>query len=625
MGYTIVFVDKSSNITKLLSEVTNFTQTKIISCDVFSHEALLQMEIDHEIIENYIYDNDQDLIDKLIINKSHEWYQQEGISELLKFENMNLGSLLELEIVPYFLQIIKNFIGIKKVIDKENPSVVISPDTLSLMVKTFTMHKNVTIKSHVSLKTTTLTFDRVAIPINLGKKLFTIWVSREFALKIKNVIESITNLIFRFKFDLSNASKRKSIILLDFNPMLFGDFLKDLSQLDKNIILLNQRRPAVWNLQSLNNVKKSNSKIIKLENFLNSKLSSVIRQRQKELQKRLQKMFLDDDIFINFFSIDGFSFWPSIKNDFIEMCSKRFNEIIKKFVLSKELIKKMNISCMLILYDSAPEEKVFIHATNEFKIPGIILQHGLLTKRDTGIVKSILPFIPPIGIKHGLWGKESENMFCQMGVKNEDILLIGNPRYDELFRMKNKCKNKNTILLGSSILAELAYSRIDTHMLIKFNDIFREICKTSVSIPNKKLIVKLHPGQHSSYDVKPILKEIDPSVAIYKTNNIADLMKDCDVFVYIGYSTVLLEAMILNKPTITFKIGPDWDYEHKLFQSGATVLVTTINEFEDALKKILFDEVFRNELIEKGKKYVDDYFINHGNSSQSFINILKNY
>jgi len=83
--------------------------------------------------------------------------------------------------------------------------------------------------------------------------------------------------------------------------------------------------------------------------------------------------------------------------------------------------------------------------------------------------------------------------------------------------------------------------------------------------------------------------------------------------------------MILNKPTITFKIGPDWDYEDKLFQSGATVLVTTINEFEDALKKILFDEGFRHELIEKGKKYVDDYFINQGNSSQSLINTLKNY
>ena len=77
-------------------------------------------EIDHEIIENYIHDDDQDLIDKLIIDKSHEWYRQEGISELLQFENMNLGSLLELEIAPYFLQIIKNFIGVKRVIDKEN-------------------------------------------------------------------------------------------------------------------------------------------------------------------------------------------------------------------------------------------------------------------------------------------------------------------------------------------------------------------------------------------------------------------------------------------------------------------------------------------------------------------------
>jgi len=623
--FTIIFIDKSSNIVKVLSNISNLSQTKIISCDIFSHEKLLQQKIDHEIIENYILDDDQKTIDELIIKKSNDWYKQDGISEFLKFENMNLGSLLELEIAPYFLEIIKNFIGIKRIISTENPSEIKSPALISLMVEVLNKDKKITIKSYNSLKVNTLTFDRVAIPIKFGNKFFTIWVSRNFALKIKNMVEFITNSIFNLNFNFSNVSKRKSIILLDFNPMIFGDFLKNLSKLDQNIVLLNQRRPAVWNLQSLKNVKKSNSEIIKLENFLNFKSSSIIKEKQKELQKCLQKMFLNDDALIEFFSIDQISFWPCIKNDFIQMCNERFNEIIKKFVLSKELIKKLNISCMIFLYDSPPEEKTFINAANEFNIPGIILQHGLLTKRDTGILTSILPFIPPNGIKHGLWGTESEKMWKEMGVNNKDILLIGNPRYDELFKMRNKCKNKNIILLGTSILPELAYSSIDTNMLIKFKNILQGVCRTSVNIPNKKLIIKLHPGQHSSYDIKPIIKEIDPSVPIYKNNNIVELIKDCEVFVYIGYSTVLLEAMILNKPTITFKAGPDWDYEDEIFESGSTILVTNMAEFESALKKILFDDTFRNQLLEKSKQYIDKCFINHGNSSQNLTDILKNY
>jgi glycosyltransferase involved in cell wall biosynthesis len=619
-------VENSSNIQKLLSSMTDITKTHVISCDIFSHNILSQLKIDHEKIENYIHENDQNLIDKLIIETSHEWYKQKGISELLKFENLNLGSLLELEIAPYFLQIMKNFIGVKRVIDEENPSIVISSTSLTQMVKTVTSNKNIKMVSYDLPNAPTLSYDRIALSINVGKKLFTIWVSRDFALKIKNTLESITSLIFKFKYNFSNPTRRKSILLLDFNPMLYGDLLKELTKLDENILLLNQRRPAVWNLQSLNNVKRSNSKIIKLEDLLNSKLSSVIIQKQKELQKRLQKMSFEDDVLTKFFSIEGYSFWPSIKNSFIEMCSKRFNEAITRFVLSRELFKKMNISCMLILYDAAPEEKMIIHVAKEFEIPGIILQHGILTKRDTGILTSILPFVPPIGIKHGLWGKESENLFCQMSVKNEDMILVGNPRYDELFRMKNKSSNKSIILVGSSILPELAYSRIDTNEMIKFENVFRDICRISVNVPNKKLIVKLHPNQYaSSYDVKPILNEIDPSIPIYRTGNITDLMKDCDVLVYIGYSTVLLEAMILNKPTITFKIGPDWDYEHKIFQSGATLMVETIDEFEEALNNVLFNEVFRNDLIQKGEKYINDYFINQGNSSKFLTNILKKY
>jgi glycosyltransferase involved in cell wall biosynthesis len=617
-------VENSLNIDKLLSS-TNLVSTQIISCDILSHEKLLKMNIDHQMIENYIEKNDQDLIDKLVIDSSHEWYSQEGITELLEFENMNLGSLLELEIGPYFLQIIKNFIGVKRVIEKENPSNIICSTPLSMIVKIFTKDKNIKIKSYDISNTTSLVYDRIQISFNIGKKLFSIWVSRKFALKIKNTLEFVTNLIFKFKFNFLNISKRKSIILLDFNPMVHGDFLKELKRLDQNIILLNQRRPAVWNFESLRNVKQSNAKIIQLEDFLNPELSSMIEQKQKELQKCLQKMFLNDDVLIKFFSIDKISFWPCIKNDFAQMCYERFNEIIKKSILSKELIKKINISSMLMLYDTGLEEKIFVNAANRFKIPGIILQHGAYTKRDTGLIAPIMLPLPADGLLHSLWGSETENIFRQVGIKNEDMLLVGSPRYDELFKIKNKCKNKNIILLGTNVIPELEYSLIDSNMLMKFKNIFTDICKISANIPNKKLIVKLHPNQSLPYDVRPLLKEIDPSIPIYKTTNILDLIKDCDVFVYIDFSTALLEAMILNKPTITFKIYPDSYYEDKFYTSGATLLVSTIDEFKEALNSILFNEAFRKDLLQKAENYVKDSFVNQENASKFLINILKKY
>ena len=213
MIHTVIFVENSSNIPNILSKIVDIRQTKVISCDIFSHETLSQMGIDHQMIENYMHENDQNLIDKLIIDKSHEWYRQEGITELLEFENMNLGSLLELEIGPYFLQTMKNFIGVKRVIDQENPSIVISSTSLSVMVKIFTVGKNIIIESYSLPNTTSLTYNRVQISYNIGKKLFSIWVSRKLAFKIKNTLEFMINLIFKFKFNFSNISTRKSIII----------------------------------------------------------------------------------------------------------------------------------------------------------------------------------------------------------------------------------------------------------------------------------------------------------------------------------------------------------------------------------------------------------------------------
>ncbi|MBI3641314.1 MAG: hypothetical protein HY222_02850 [Thaumarchaeota archaeon] len=465
----------------------------------------------------------------------------------------------------------------------------------------------------------------MAIPINIGTKLFTIWVSRDFALKIKNTIESLTNLIFNFKFDFKKNSK-KNILLLDFNPMLYGNLLNELSKLDENVVLLNERRPAVWNIQSLKTIKFSKSKVMILKDLLNPKLRSTILQKQKILRNNFEK-FSTNRILEEFFSIDGYSFWNAIKDNFLNMCSRRLEEAIERLELAKDFFERVDIKCILILYDNATEEKTILHAAKQYNVPGIILQHGVYVQNlHMERLLPILPIIPPLNVKHALWGNEMKNCFLQFGVHDSDIIMTGSSRHDELFWIKNKCKNKGRILLASSILTDIFYSGMQTDAFVQFENILKDVCKISINVPNKKLIVKLHPGQYTSFDVKPIIHSIDSSIPIYKTRNILDLMKDCDVMICIGPSTVLLEAMILGKPTITFGVDPQWFYEDKIFKNGATLLVKTSKELEDALNNVLFDDVFRNNLIKKGEEFVNDYLVNQGSSSTFIASTLqKNY
>jgi glycosyltransferase involved in cell wall biosynthesis len=612
-----LLVDKSLDFTNILSKIKD--KPKVISLDIFSHDELLKQGINHEKLENYLDKNDEELIDKLMLLKSHEWYTQKEISNLLQFENMNLGWLLELEITPYFLRILKNFLGIIRIIDKENPLTIISSDFLISMARSIIKDKKIKLESHSSLKSDGLSFDRVEIPIRLGKKTFSFWVSRNHALKIKSFIEYVTNFILNF----NHNPKKESIVLLDFNPMLYNKFIQELSGINKEIILLNERRPAIWNYQSLKIVKNSNVKILQLKNFLNKKIKLTILKRQNELDINLQKFF-ESSIHEDFFSVEGYSFWPSIKEHFISICSERFNEAIERFELSKELFSKLNISSLLTLFPSAPEEKMIIHSAQKFEISGIVLQHGLNPQSShMDRFLTLFPYVPPTGMKYAAWGTEFKNYLCKTGVNDEDIILSGNPKYDEFFQIKNICKNNGTILLALSILTALEYSGINTKVFEQFKKILEDVCTITTKIPNKELIVKLHPGQSTSYDIKSIIYGVKPSTPIYKNINILDLMKNCDVLVSIGPSTVLLEAMILEKPTITYPIEPQWWYEDKIFQSGATIVVKTPQEFEDAINKILFDEQFRNSLIQKGKKFVNQYLANHENSSKFLATILE--
>ena len=52
------------------------------------------------------------------------------------------------------------------------------------------------------------------------------------------------------------------------------------------------------------------------------------------------------------------------------------------------------------------------------------------------------------------------------------------------------------------------------------------------------------------YDIKPLIRQIDPNIPIYQNQNILDLLLTCDSMISLNYSTVLLDAMILNKPVL---------------------------------------------------------------------------
>jgi len=348
-----------------------------------------------------------------------------------------------------------------------------------------------------------------------------------------------------------------------------------------------------------------------------------IKNELELLDKKLSELFKCESYFQNFFSAYDKSFWSAIRTNFISICNDRFKESIQRYILSQKLFETLDIDKIVVIYNTGVEEKMILSAAETQKVSGLILQHGYLPN-PTYLKKylSISPIIPNPGFKNGLWGNNTYELFLKLGIPGENLITVGSPRHDQFFNSK-KSSPKNTIIFFETYPSEINFMAFDTNQLIKNENTIRKICGKLNSLASHDLIVKLHPGQHVlPYSLKSIIKKIDKNIPVYQSENIFEFFSKCDLIVISYHSTVILEAMILGIPTITFIPDNSWD-EEEIFKSGASILVHSYNEFQIQLNKILNDSKIRNDLISKGKEFTKRYYSFQGISCDNFLQNLK--
>ena len=136
---------------------------------------------------------------------------------------------------------------------------------------------------------------------------------------------------------------------------------------------------------------------------------------------------------------------------------------------------------------------------------------------------------------------------------------------------------------------------------------------------NKKLVIRPHPLK--DIGEKRIAKELDQKIKVDVGGSILPLIKSSSLVVVTDTSSVMLEAMALNKPVISLRVNPDYDDE---FCNPNACLRTGIEDFENNLSKILENEQFRNLLLKRQKIFLDENVVNQGSASINLIKFLDN-
>mgnify|MGYP006415910723 CR=1 FL=1 len=621
MTEKLILVEGKEDI-QSLKKFMDLENTKIISFDFESHKLLDSVKSKHHLVEEYFSEQDKSMMDDKALNLTTNWYKHEKLKKMLEYNGVNLGSLLEIELIGYFFEYIKRIIGIHKIIKKESPKIVFT-SFLGKCTEIVCKGMEIEVVKLESEKNTSLFFDSVDIPIGIRGKIISIKISRANFLRIRRFSIKCLNILYNLKPNFTKIKNKKIILLLDFNPNLYSELLKILSESKFNVLLLNQRRPAIWNYSSLQIMKNSNCKIIELEDFSNKNTNLKMDSEKLKMQDKLYELW-KNKVFYEIFSIEGIEFWDAIKDSFSSLTTKRFIESVERFILLNELFNKINPSCVLEWAHVGIEDKIIISLINEKNIPNMFLQHGLYIQNEKFFkYNSILPIFPSNNSKHIVWGKVLEDFLLKHNVEKNNIIKIGSPRHDKFFE-KEHGNNFDTVLIAANGFFHNNSNGTDTKSFIKMEDAIRKICDVIKKSYNKKIIVKLHPG-HVSYDIKPLIHEIDPTIKIYQNENIADLLEKCDVMISLNFSTVILDALIAQKPTMVF-LPEEQGFEDEIpLKKGAVLYTSNIDQFEKIINDLISNKKIRNELIHKGNDFVNEYFINKGNASNELAKILYSF
>lgn len=621
MESTIILIDNPNKINEI-NQLVRDESSKIFSLNYETHKALDELKIKHEIGENFLSIEELDDLDKSLIELTLTWHQNPDLKSYVMYDSINLGQLLEMEIVQYFIPFLLSIKSTLKILDMEKPTTVFAVTKINEFLENYCKKNNIRLNTISVSKKAPLPLDNFLLKINLLGFPIYLKISRNRFISIKNSFEKFLYSVFNL-YENDSKSNQNSILLFDFNSANYSDLLSELSKTNKKIVLLNTRRPAIWNFSSLKIILKTRCKIINFQKIENE-IKSEFKQKEKVFFSNLNNLWEKTDLLETIFSIDSTSFWKSIQPSFSKILHTRFKESILRFMIFESLLKKSNITTILEWAETAQEERELIHIAKKYDIPIVFLQHALaaISEPHAKFGMFLTHFSHPmLSDIQAVWGKSAENYASS---KNNplNIKITGSPRHDKYFKNSSSLTNKPMILFGPTGPSGISCKYSTTKKILEFYDTVRKTCEISQSIPNKDFVIKPHPSTVFSKEVVDIAYQVDNTIKISYTSDVFNLIKDCELLITTNNSTIAVDAMMLGKPVISIQTE-NWSLDEPIAKSGAIVSLTDPKDILDSINKIYNDYSFKKSLLENSKKFLDLHFSNQGNASKILAETLN--
>jgi hypothetical protein len=623
MTKKIILVTKSIKDNSTIKENSN---TKIFSCDYTSHKKLQELGISHNIAEN-VLDYDQRIEIFNIAKKFQNWHKNDSLKEF-NLNGVNLLGLLDgIELHLLIIEKLINFFMIKKILEVEEPNSVECSNEIKDIILLIKKSDSIEIKINSKEKKEELLWDSINIKQNFMGIPISIKISRIKYQKLKNILDKTVGSIFGLWFDFKNKN-RETILILEMYPPVYKELFKNLNTKDKNLIIINQRRPVTYDLESIKVLKKSNCKLIFKSNLFKKKDLDEIARSKVEYSKKMIN-FWENDYLNEIFKNNNFVFWPLFKNELKEVFTKRIEEYVESTYFAKKIFSEINITSILSLYDIGETEKVFLESKNK-KVKSFLLEHGFsLLFNDSktfGTLMSYDNFRDNIIV----WSEQQKQfLISNYKINSDRIFALGSPRHDSLIKRKEKKKSGGEIqvLIAPTPITQLqGFDTSDIHE--NYEKTIIKLCEIFESYKNVKIIFKMHPSQseHNTELIK-IIQKYSKKIPIYLLNSISELIQKSDVVITItpeGWcpSTIILESMILHKPVMNIVLDKKM-YEFEYIKNKSIISIPYSANLQNEIKEIIFNQELKEKLVKNSQIFVKNFLKNPGLASKELAHMIR--
>jgi UDP-N-acetylglucosamine 2-epimerase len=533
-----------------------------------------------------------------------------------------------LEFHEFVLTVLIKLFSIKNIISSKSPTeIFVSTKFLKYVKLVQDKNKIHTFDSNLNNEKSFLT-NKIELRFNILSKPCTFYISKKNYSSLKKIYENFFCKINNLWLD--KKTSKEIILLVEFNTSAYEEMIRTLSKSKKQVVVLNRRRSAIWNKNSIGILKSNNVKILDPEKFFDLHTDQEFALEHKRLNENLHELWKSKELF-SIFSMKEISFWPLIKDRLKKIYDYRLDDYLKFIFQSRNFLTQLNIKKIICLGESGETENVLLQSV-ENDVDSILLQHSFL-RYNPELKKLQWKYEDQnmLGLtckNFFLWGNSDLNYFLENSkIQKDQLIISGSPRHDQFLQIRSSTNShivKNILVTLSPISERSGLG--DTNLIIKYNYFLEKIFKILNEFNDLKITVKLHPGENPHNSILIDFLKNQSNITVFQIKNPNELIKKSDLMINISpelydSSTIMLEGLLLRKPVIQLSLDDELSKVEPL--KSPIIQISEIEHFEQVISKIINDEIYRKEIIEQISNKLNDYLSFQGNSSAKFLEITE--